>query len=548
MLDPLSSMSDNPLALIVKYWKRGDIDTATELTNTFTNTIYSDPNAGDNKYFNDNAQKAVNAIIFTLLEYADRNNAYEKVTPNNIVEMLTELGSLSYKLDEEDFNEKNALDEFMESLPAGNVAKKQYGSTKMGSDKARGNILSTALTGLNPYTLPKVAKMTSLSSLDYKSIGFPKYIDAKFHESMMAKRVQVNFYHEGKVIHEERLKVEYKGFAELNFKCNLVSGDIIEFKYTDEDDTYIARYTFEREILKDEEGNIVYQKKQGCEHLPDYEKYAKMTLLEDSTMELESLDVHYSDKPIAVFMLTPDFNSANHVLVSIFLKQVYTELSSQCVKTRGDKCHRRIHYILDEFGNMPAVADMENVMTVTAGRNMLWDLFVQSYSQIFAKYGEDTGNTIKDNCQNHIYIMSTNDGTIEEFSQKVGHRTVQQEQAQTNIFGMNKSISRNPDQERILTKDRIGTLLEGETIVIRPLKRRDNRGRKVRGFPIFNTKKTAMPYAYQYLTEFNNGGDIQDIDIESKHADLDLSKFTLDYMQFLVDPQAKVVYMSKKIA
>lgn len=85
-----------------------------------------------------------------------------------------------------------------------------------------------------------------------------------------------------------------------------------------------------------------------------------------------------------------------------------------------------------------------------------------------------------------------------------------------------------------------------ETIVIRPLKRRDNRGRKVRGFPIFNTKKTAMPYAYQYLKEFNNGGDIQDIDIESMHADLDLSKFTLDYMQFLVDYQAKEAYMSKK--
>lgn len=46
VLDPLSGMSDNPLALIIKYWKRGDIDTATELTNTFTNTIYSDPNAG----------------------------------------------------------------------------------------------------------------------------------------------------------------------------------------------------------------------------------------------------------------------------------------------------------------------------------------------------------------------------------------------------------------------------------------------------------------------------------------------------------------------
>ncbi|MGC3347865.1 TraG family conjugation protein, partial [Enterococcus faecium] len=40
--DPLQSMSDYPLALIVKYWKRGDIDTATQLSYSFTNTIYYD--------------------------------------------------------------------------------------------------------------------------------------------------------------------------------------------------------------------------------------------------------------------------------------------------------------------------------------------------------------------------------------------------------------------------------------------------------------------------------------------------------------------------
>ncbi|WP_154641611.1 type IV secretory system conjugative DNA transfer family protein, partial [Enterococcus faecium] len=48
--------------------------------------------------------------------------------------------------------------------------------------------------------------------------------------------------------------------------------------------------------------------------------------------------------------------------------------STQCVKTKGDKCHRRIHFILDEFGNMPPMDNMEGIMTVTAGRNMLWDL------------------------------------------------------------------------------------------------------------------------------------------------------------------------------
>lgn len=550
ILDPLLSMSDNSLALIVKYWKRGDIDTATELTNTLTNTIYSDPNAGDNKYFNDNAQKAVNAIIFTLLDHAEKHNCYEKVTPNNIVELLTELGSLNYKLDEEDFNEKNALDEFMNRLPAGNVAKKQYGATKMGSDKARGNILSTALMGLNPFTLPKVAKMTSLSSLDYKSIGFPKYLDIKLEESMANKRIKITFYRKGKKIHKEKMKVEFKGFAELNFKCDLESGDEIELSYTNKGQKQVARYSFNRTILKDEKGNVVYRKKSGEEHLPEYDKFAELTAIDtaETLLVVEKISCHYSDKPIAIFMLTPDFNSSNHVLISIFIKQVYTELSTQCVRTRGDKCHRRIHWILDEFGNMPAIADMENVMTVTAGRNMLFDLFVQSYAQIFSKYGEDTGKIIKENCQTHIYIMSTDDDTIEEFSKKVGNRTVVQEQADTGIFGNNKSISRTPEQERVLPYERIQDFLEGETLVLPKLKRRNKYGRKVRAFPIFNTGKTVMPYAYQYLDDYNNGGDIQDIDIESKHMNINLEDFQLDYMDFLVDDQAKEEYLKQKIA
>lgn len=547
VLDPLSSMSDNPLSLIIKYWKRGDIDTATELTNTFTHTIYYDPNAGDNKYFNENAEKAVNALIFTLLENADKHGSYKKVTPNNIVELLTEIGSLNYKIDPEDFNEKNALDEFMSSLPAGNIAKKQYGSTKMGSEKARGNILSTAQTGLNPFTLPKVAKMTTLSSLEYKSLGFPKYLDVHFLETYANKRIKVNFYHKKKLIHKERLKVEYGGFAELNFDCTLQSNDVIEFVYEEKGTKEKACFTFKRVVQKDENGQTVYRKETGKETLPELEKYAEMIPHEGNTLTVESVKCHYSEKPVALFLLTPDFNSSNHVLVSILLKQIYTELSTQCVKTRGDKCHRRIHYILDEFGNMPTIADMDNIMTVTAGRNMLWDIFVQSYAQIFAKYGDDTGTTIKENCQTHIYIMSTNDDTIEEFSKKVGHRTVQQEQAQTNHFGMNTSITRTPDQERVLTPERIQDFLEGETLVLRKLKRRDNSGRKVRPFSIFNTKKTSMPYAYQYLDEFNNGGDIQDIDIDSKHLTLNLADYQLDYEDFLVDEEAKIEYMRQKV-
>ncbi|HBH6476678.1 TPA: type IV secretory system conjugative DNA transfer family protein, partial [Enterococcus faecium] len=271
--DPLQSMSDNPLALIVKYWKRGDIDTATQLTNTFTNTIYYDANASDNKYFNENAQKAVNALIFALLEQADQTGDYSKLTPNNLVELLSEIGGFNYYPDpDNEFKQLNALDEFMNQLPPGNIAKKQYGATKIGSDKAKGNILSTAITGLNPFTLTKIAKMTSQSTIDYKSVGFPKYLDLKLHESLLNQRVVVEFYHKGKKFHEERVKVGYKGFCEINFDCHLVAGDQVCLKYDHQGKEYVAWYEFSQRVLKDEEGNIVYRKKRGETHLPELEK------------------------------------------------------------------------------------------------------------------------------------------------------------------------------------------------------------------------------------------------------------------------------------
>ncbi|ENZ5543032.1 VirD4-like conjugal transfer protein, CD1115 family [Enterococcus hirae] len=545
LTEPLQSMSDNPLALIVKYWQRGDVDTATQLANTFTNTIYYDANASDNKYFNENAQKAVNALIFALLEQADQTGDYTKLTPNNLVELLSEIGGFNYYPDpENEFKQLNGLDEFMNQLPPGNLAKKQYGATKIGSDKAKGNILSTAITGLNPFTLTKIAKMTSQSTIDYKSVGFPKYLDLKLHESLLNQRISIEFYHEDKKFHEERVKVGYKGFCEINFDCHLEQGDQVCLKYDHQGKEYVAWYEFSQKVLKNEKGKIVYRKKRGETHLPEWEKEAVLTLDESkSNLLVESIRMHYTDKPMAIFMLTPDYDPSNHIIVSIFLSQLYKELSTQCVKTKGDKCHRRIHFILDEFGNMPAMDNMEGIMTVTAGRNMLWDLFIQSYQQLYAKYGEQNAAIIKENCQTHVYIMSTDDNTIEEFSKKVGNKTVEQENSTVNSLGMNTHINRNVDSDRILTPERISTFLEGETIVLAPLKRKDLKGNKIRPYPIFNSEKTNSPYAYQYLEDFDTlGRTIHDIDIYCTHADLDLKALQIDYDYFLPDEDARDLY------
>ncbi|WP_324253515.1 type IV secretory system conjugative DNA transfer family protein, partial [Bacillus anthracis] len=142
ILDPLQGMSYNPLQLVIDAWVNGDDQEAAKRANTLTFSLYNNPNAGDNAFFNTSAQNAINGIILAIVDYCVKNNCIEKVTMHNVSQMLNELGTFYYKEDPNDFIEKSVLDEYFKSLPQGNVAKMQYGSTSFAGEKAKGSILA----------------------------------------------------------------------------------------------------------------------------------------------------------------------------------------------------------------------------------------------------------------------------------------------------------------------------------------------------------------------------------------------------------------------
>ena len=47
---------------------------------------------------------------------------------------------------------------------------------------------------------------------------------------------------------------------------------------------------------------------------------------EKSNLLVESIRMHYTDKPMAIFMLTPDYDPSNHIIVSIFLSYQFSVL------------------------------------------------------------------------------------------------------------------------------------------------------------------------------------------------------------------------------
>lgn len=554
ILDPLQGMSYNPLQLVIDAWVNGDDQEAAKRANTLTFSLYNDPNAGDNAFFNTSAQNAINGIILAIVDYCVKNDCIEKVTMHNVSQMLNELGTFYYKENPDDFIEKNALDEYFKSLPQGNVAKMQYGSTSFAGEKAKGSILATANQGLQTFADKMFAKMTSKSSLDLKQVGFPKNLFFQLDERFLNKRVTVSFHKNDEKkteIGSYKIKVKALGMCNMNFDEALEDGDLLLIRYQDEEDPnkkYRLLYRLKFEKLLDEKGRVVYQKKEGFEDKPEYKRQVILNMMANTFPLKPKTKLSYSDKPTAVFMIVPDYDKSNHALASIFVKQLYTELSMNCNDTKGKKCYRRVHFLLDEFGNMPPIDDMGGVLTVCAGRNMLFNLVLQSYSQIEKLYDKEA-TEIKDNCQNHIYIMSTNKDTIEEISLRAGHKTPIGKSSNESHMEADNKLTKNADQQRIITPERLSQFIEGETLVLRALHRQDINRKKVRAYPIFNTKETSMPYRWQFLgKDFDTSRDLNEIDIPSLHTGLDLTDLYLDFLDFILNKTAKKEYMKKQQA
>ncbi|WP_342472387.1 type IV secretory system conjugative DNA transfer family protein [Metasolibacillus sp. FSL H7-0170] len=242
------------------------------------------------------------------------------------------------------------------------------------------------------------------------------------------------------------------------------------------------------------------------------EPNAKLT----SYNSLDLTDIGFGDKPVAVFMVTPDFDESNHVLASIFISQMYRTNAEKATLSPSGKMKRQVHALLDEFGNMPTVDGMAGMVTVGAGRGFRFHLIIQAYSQLRGKYGDHDADTIIGNCSNQIYILTKDEATAEQFSALIGTKTITDVSRSGHLLSMNKTHSESTKERALLMPDELMQLLEGESVVVRANKRQDNKFKKIKPKPIFNTGKTAAKFRHEYLADdFDNSKSILNLPILS---------------------------------
>ena len=142
------------------------------------------------------------------------------------------------------------------------------------------------------------------------------------------------------------------------------------------------------------------------------------------------------EKPTALFLQIPDEKETRHPLAAMVLLQAYKALVAKASTYKDLSLPRSVYFLLDEFGNLPRVHKLEQMITVGRSRKIWLSLVVQSYAQLAKVYDDKSADIIRSNCNAQVFIGTTDLKTIEEFSKLCGNYSI----VQRNVsFSMNRT-------------------------------------------------------------------------------------------------------------
>lgn len=139
-------------------------------------------------------------------------------------------------------------------------------------------------------------------------------------------------------------------------------------------------------------------------------------MLSFSDFDMESI----GKQKTAVFIIVQDEKTTYHALASIFIKQSYETLIDVAQNSPGSKLPVRTNYLLDEFANMPAIKDITTMVTAARSRAIRFTFIIQNYAQLDEVYGKEESQTIRSNCANLMYLLTTELSALEEISKLCG--------------------------------------------------------------------------------------------------------------------------------
>lgn len=541
------SMSYNPLAIVVAYAKQGYYDEAQREANRISTAIYGSDEGGKDKFWSNSSINLLNAMIFSQLDLAERHQSWQRVTMNNIYHELTELGGKKfYKRIGSQMKEISYLTAYFDLMGEApqtefsEMALQAFQQSRFAGNETQGSIYASMMEGIKLYQQRDIARLTSLNSLDFREMAFPRQLRMGFPSGFSLQTATVTWFDQnGELLEKRKQMLDRQGFIVVPIKTKLP----VEFK---------VNISFDNDLTAAElrQYNYCYSGKIGFKRdtplATDDTKYnGKLQLIpEKSTclnyQDSQVIDFKYSEQPIALFLVTPPHNPAYNQIVSFAVDQAFNQMY-QMALDNDRKCVTRVHFVIDEGGNLPKIQDLGRKFSIGLGSELLFDFVLQNKEQLEINYSPKEAATIISNCGNTLYILSKDKATQQEISDGVGQTTVNiMSRQMRGQIDTPDNLSSSLEGVPVISTAELAHLKMGEMVVLRATARTDQKGRLIRSNPIFDTGKTRMPSRWQFLNQtFDDQANVNDIAVATPHKHLDLKTIQYDYISDNEDCELK---------
>lgn len=443
LIELSQSMFYNPLQIIIDAYKEGDFSQAELLCNTFSYSIFAqnDPSS-DGKFWSNNSTNLLSALILAHIE--DCLNADKILNEKN----------------EQLFKEKMGIFLNLSPEKQEDILKKTKEENLSGLELLCLDAIPLDCKYEETHENEKKITMYSIINL-FQELGSATIMDP---QDPNYGKTKLDLYFESRPeMNPAKMKYMAIGLAGDRTKGSIFSNFLAE----------LTIFT--------------------------YQEVAKMT----SQNTVDFKNVGYGKKPMAIFIGIPDYDRSKNFLASVFIRQMYFVLAKEATKQPDGKLKREVVFLIDEFGNIPPIESFDALITVGLGRNIKFNIVLQSLAQGQVLY-KDAWNTILENCANKMYILSSDDETSRKFSDLIGKRTFMNPNRSGRKFSIDKSITEQYEEQPLVTPNQLMNLKEGENVIVRTIKRTDLSGNSIVSYPIMNCEdtNTRFKYRYQYLTKY----------------------------------------------
>ena len=148
------------------------------------------------------------------------------------------------------------------------------------------------------------------------------------------------------------------------------------------------------------------------------------------TSENEIEFTEFDEKPNVLFFKIPDDKENRYKLVTLFITQMYKALVEKATrnkelgKTETQELLRNVYFMMDEFGNLPKLYNIDKIVTVGSSRHIYLLPVIQDFGQLDNIYGKEVAGIVRSNCNVQIFIGSKDDGTRRAISDACGKKKI----------------------------------------------------------------------------------------------------------------------------